>query len=65
MEVSAAQASDKMVLPGSDGLFRSVASVHVGQDQLVFNLVGLVVGFHGIGGFVVETMDLWMETATL
>ena len=65
LQVRAAQARNEMILPGSDGPFRSIAAAHVGWDQLVLNLVGLVIGFHGIGGFIVDPMYSWMEPTIL
>ena len=65
LRVRAAQARNEMILPGYDGQSHCIASVHVGRDQLVFYMVGLVVGFHGIGGFIVNPMELWIETAAV
>ena len=56
LKVRAVQASNEMIFPGSDRPFRSITSLRVRWDQLVFNLVGLVLDFHVIGGFIVKTM---------
>jgi len=51
-----------MGFEGADGTLGSVATVHVGWDQLIVNILIGEEGLKGAGCFIVETLEFWAKT---
>ena len=56
--VGAAQAGDEMVLEGSNGTLSGIALVYVGQDQLEVDVFRSHVFLQGLGGLIVQSLEL-------
>ena len=60
--VCGAEPGDKMILEGLDGTFGGVDSVFVGWNELPFDVLSAEVFGDGVGSFVVQDIELWLES---
>ena len=60
--ICGAEAREKVILEGLDGMFRSVDALFVGWNELSFGVFAAEVFCDGVGSFIVEDIKLGFET---
>jgi hypothetical protein len=60
--VNRGEPGHKVFLESPDGAFRSVASMKVGRNQLISDIIDGEENLQGVRCLVVESLELWFET---